>query len=161
MASELGQLARRFTFNRQTIGVICDAFESDDWSRPASADGGNTAHWILGHIATSRRILLRKLGEEIAEDDWESEFSMDSSPKGTDGYPSPATLLKTLAASDEQLVQRLEQMSDADADEEWGSKFPDGSATIGGGAHFLFFHECYHVGQLGLMRRIVGKPGFA
>ena len=40
-------------------------------------------------------------------------------------------------------------------------KFPDGSATIAGGTHFLYLHETYHLGQLGLIRRQSGKSGSA
>jgi hypothetical protein len=37
--------------------------------------------------------------------------------------------------------------------------FPDGSSTLQGGAHFLHFHETYHIGQTALLRRLAGKPG--
>jgi uncharacterized damage-inducible protein DinB len=38
---------------------------------------------------------------------------------------------------------------------------PDGSDTVAGVLHFLYFHETYHLGQLGLLRRMNGLDPFA
>jgi uncharacterized damage-inducible protein DinB len=42
-----------------------------------------------------------------------------------------------------------------------GRTLPDGSDTIAGALRFLAWHEAYHLGQLGLFRRLAGKPGRA
>ncbi|HEV7365569.1 MAG TPA: DinB family protein, partial [Gemmatimonadales bacterium] len=31
--------------------------------------------------------------------------------------------------------------------------------TVGGNMATFVFHECYHVGQTGVLRRVAGKPG--
>ncbi len=160
MTAEFSELAKRYTFNRGAIGLIVDAFQGDDWSKPASPGGGNTPHWILGHIVATRRAICRKLGADVGTEEWEADFTRDASPTGTDGYPSPAVLLDGLRECDEHMNERLERMNDDDASESWGSKLPDGSSTLGAALHFLYFHESYHTGQLGLLRRIVGQPGF-
>ncbi len=38
-------------------------------------------------------------------------------------------------------------------------KKPDDRRILGEQLHFLAFHEGYHAGQLGMLRRIVGKVG--
>ena len=38
--------------------------------------------------------------------------------------------------------------------------FPDGSKTLGDALHFMYFHETYHLGQIGYIRRMEGLPGF-
>ena len=38
---------------------------------------------------------------------------------------------------------------------------PDGANTVAGLVRFMCFHESYHIGQLGLLRRLLGKPGLA
>jgi hypothetical protein len=35
----------------------------------------------------------------------------------------------------------------------------DPNETVGSNLATLVFHECYHVGQTGVLRRVVGKPG--
>jgi hypothetical protein len=38
-------------------------------------------------------------------------------------------------------------------------EFPWGTKDLSGGMHFLHFHESYHLGQIGLIRRMAGRPG--
>lgn len=160
MTSALDDLARRFRFNETIVaGAIAD-LDDEEWSRRAGERGGNSAHWILGHVVGSRRLLLRRLGEALVEDGWEKDFSFGATPDDPSGYPAPDVLLEELAACGERLAARLGSLSNHLCGEEWGIEFPDGSRTVGEGAHFLYMHECYHVGQLGLLRRINGRPGF-
>lgn len=158
---ELAALAQRFAFNHQVLTGVLDGFDSGDWAQKPSPAGGNTAHWILGHIAGARRSVLRKLGDDLPEAPWEDYFARASKPTGTDGYPSPEELFAELESSDAALARALERLTDKEAGADWGQEFPDGGSTIADGVRFFYFHEIYHVGQLGLFRRITGKPGFA
>jgi hypothetical protein len=60
----------------------------------------------------------------------------------------------------ERLRGHLESATQAQVDAPF-REFPDGSRTVGGGVHFLHFHESYHLGQIGLLRRVTGKPGIS
>jgi len=154
-------LAARYRFNEKTAQFATTEFSDEDWSRLPSESGGNSAHWILGHLSASRRYLLRKLGAALPMADWEEAFGAGVDPVVLDGHPSPAEFAVDLEACGARLEETLGALTQEAADAEWGgSGFPDGSTTIGGGAHFLHFHESYHVGQLGLIRRICGRPGF-
>jgi hypothetical protein len=157
--SEVVSLGDRYNFNRSTIEMLVDGFGPADWARRPSDDGGNTAHWIVGHVAVARRSVLRRLGEEIPPDDWEQAFEMKVTPAGTAGYPTPEVLLEDIRASGKLLTSILAEMTPEKAAEEWGSPFPDGGTTLADGAQFMHFHESYHIGQLGLLRRISGKKG--
>ena len=156
----MNALADRFRFNEQLLAVATEGFAADDWSRAPSEQGGNTAHWILGHVALARRGLLRKLGVEVPVEAWEDHFQRGGTPDAAAAYPAPAELIADLAANGERLSERLPSLSEVERGAEWGTAFPDGSTTVAGGAHFLYFHETYHLGQIGLLRRICGKPGF-
>ena len=141
--------------------MLASDLTSEDWARQASSEGGNTAHWILGHLAAARRVLARRVGADVSNEPWEEAFGRNAKPDGTGGYPAPSILLEDMKTIGAALEQRLSGMDEAAGNEEWLEKFPDGSRTVAGGAHFLYFHEVYHIGQLGLMRRIAGKPGIA
>ena len=160
MTAPLAALADRFRFNENVLGMTSEDFEEGDWAASAGPKGGNTAHWILGHVASTRRYLLRKLGGSCAEDEWEQDFGAGAKPGENSGYPAPGELVQDILASGEKLGARMAAMSDEECRTEWGAAFPDGGTTLGDGAHFLYFHECYHLGQLGLLRRINGRPGF-
>ena len=161
MDAPLADLARRFRFHENVLAATTGAFTADDWATPPGPRGGNTPHWILGHLASTRRYLARRLGVDLPEEPWEALFPMNSQPSGTAGYPAPAALTADFAATGARLSARLLELSAAQADEEWGGTFPDGSHTLAGAAGFLHFHEAYHLGQLGLARRLRGHAGFA
>ena len=153
-------LAQQFAFNTKLSEILAEGMQSEDWSaRPAG--GGNSAHWILGHLCGARRSLLRKLGEDVPAADWESLFGMGVDTDDTTGFPPCSDLLADFTNLGGKLAVRLGTMSKEESAAPWGSAFPDGSDTLGGGARFLFFHESYHLGQIGLLRRMRGKQRFA
>ena len=161
----LADPARRYRFNTKTAAVITAALGPDDWAlRPPA--GGNSPHWILGHVVTTRRALRRMLGEELEPAAWEAGFSRGATPGAgpADGeeaaYPAPADLLADLEASDERLGPALAGLDPPALARELGHGLPDGSTTVGGAVPFLYFHEVYHLGQLGLLRRMAGQPEF-
>jgi uncharacterized damage-inducible protein DinB len=156
-------LARRLRFNEKLLAVETAGFTPEDWHLRPSAQGGNDAHWILGHVTQGRRMLARILGAAIETAPWEHGFGMNAKPDGTHaGYPDPAELARDFSASGERLEALLGDLTSERADSTWrGRPMPDGSQTLGDVLHFLYFHETYHLGQIGLLRRLAGKPGFA
>ena len=54
----------------------------------------------------------------------------------------------------ERIQAALGRVTDADL----AKPFGDGD-TVEGWLHFLQFHEAYHIGQVALLRRIVGHEG--
>lgn len=158
MTQELKSLGAFFRFNSGFLTSLVEGFEERDWAFQGEA-GGSPAIWILGHITLYRRVILRRLGQEIAEEPWEAEFKFGSKPDLAKNYPAARFFLDDFTASGETIERELNALTESQAEEPWGRKFPDGSETIRGGAHFLHFHETYHIGQLGYIRRLVGKPG--
>ena len=156
----LAALANRFHFNESLLSMVVDKFDAEDWAA-APEGGGNNPVWILGHITASRRFLLRKLGADVPDQAWEQLFGMGTQLAGPGAYPSPSTLNDHFREAGKQLTTMLGELTDSQADAPMGTTFPDGSKSLGGGAHFLYFHEVYHLGQIGILRRMRGKPGFA
>jgi len=160
MTAPLAELADRFRFNNRFLGVLTDGFGPLDWMHWPDG-GGNPALWILGHLAAMRREIRRQLGEQLAAAEWEGLFAMGSEPDGASEGPGPDALIEEFKASGDALALRLEEATPEDADRALAQTFPDGSSTLAGGMQFLYFHAVYHLGQLGLIRRMRGKPGFA
>ena len=158
MDAPLADLARQYRFNDATVQALCEGLEPRDWSRRPGDRGGNTAHWVLGHVAATRRRMLRKVGVDVPPAEWEGLFDARD-PGDPERYPAIGDLRADLARTGERLSERLEDMSPDEAAQDWGTTFPDGGHTLEGGLRFLFFHEAWHLGQLSLLRRLAGKPG--
>lgn len=158
MAKELEALGQRFLFNSMMLQNITADFAESDWQfQPQS--GGNTAHWLIGHIALYRRMIRRKTGEDFAEEAWEKLFLPRLEHYPADQFPQAGYLLDDFMQSRNQIVERFTALSDEEADADWGKEFPDGGKSIKGGCYFLHFHESYHIGQIGYIRRLIGKTG--
>lgn len=119
-----------------------------------SGSGGNTFNWVLGHIVASRNDILALLGEPPV---W-SEADAAPYVRGSHELASAAArrleaILADLDRSQERLMARLERVTG----EELAAT--RGESTMGKQLAFFQFHETYHVGQTGLLRRLAGKEG--
>lgn len=155
----LADLATRLRFNEGLLRMATGDFGDDHWGlRPA--EGANSPHWILGHVTYCRLGMLRMAGEAVPVEPWEADFHRGVTPDSGASYPAPAELIARFNAAGEELGAALARMGPEQAAAPAPREFPDGSNTVGPGLHFMYFHETYHLGQIGYARRIGGLPGF-
>lgn len=117
---------------------------------------GNCANWLVGHLLAYRDRTHQLLGLSPA---WPDYFGDPGTYKrGGDGtLDAPRTLeemLTAFRASQELVIPALEALSI-----ERLAEPASNSQTVAGQLGFLAFHEGYHAGQAGLLRRLLGKPG--
>jgi len=146
-------LAWQFAFHERAIKLNVDGI-SPEASLKRPHEGGNCINWVVGHIVSTRHGILKMLG---GEGFW-PEATVAAYARGTNGAVetplSMPDLLHDLARYGELLCARIEAL-DADA---LSAVYKD-PQTMGERLAFLAFHEGYHVGQLGLLRRLSGLPG--
>ena len=130
---------------------------TDDEALVTPAPGGNCVNWLVGHILLYRDVVHRLLGLAPA---WEGSLP-SSEPYGRgshgpmpEGVPTLAVLGAARERSQAQVLERLEQVG-AERLAERASETMTVTERLG----FLGFHEAYHVGQVGLSRRLLGKAG--
>ncbi len=158
-AASLADIPHRLKHNRLYLKLLVRGFNEADWLRPP-AEGLSNALWVLGHLAWARMMFLRRLGEELPEESWENQFSIGSRGPGSPEV-SASELLDKFTLLGRLLVDRIESMGPEDLDSPLEKPMPDGTDTVAGLVRFMCFHESYHLGQLGLLRRLNGKPGLA
>lgn len=108
----------------------------------------NCMNWVLGHLIHIRNPLLSILGEEPV---WDSEkfscYNRGEIPlERKDEFVSFDELKSYLKQSQDRLNSKLDKME---------SFNPEQIKDIS----TLCFHEIYHSGQLGYIRRVLGKTG--
>jgi uncharacterized damage-inducible protein DinB len=106
----------------------------------------NPMNWILGHLIFSRNLLLQIFGEKPL---WENfkVYDRGFNAKDTkDGFLDFEELKSLFNESQNRLMPLLE-------------KFDNLTEKGQEDATFLVLHEIYHCGQLGYMRRLLGKEG--
>jgi len=145
-------LKRLFELNHYAIGVNArDLSHEESLMGPGPA--GNCANWVLGHIVATRGAVLSLVGEQPVWDAAMGErYKRGSSPIARDAAKPFPEILESLDRSQERLVAGLARLDDEALGKDDGESLGSKLAT-------LQFHEAYHAGQLGLLRRIAGKKG--
>lgn len=121
--------------------------------------GGNCLNWVLGHIVATRDYAIQLLNQAPV---WDREiagvYQRGSDPlhDGSNAQPFEK-LVADLERSQNRLVAGLSTVSEP----ELSAPAADKSAgeTVGETLFVLQFHEAYHAGQTGLLRRIAGHEG--
>ena len=123
--------------------------------------GGNCPNWVVGHLAVAYDNLLEGLGAEtVLSPDQKTPYERGSAPLDRAHARPFAELMTDFDACHGRVVAKLASLSD----DELAAPAPysprnDPDETVGSLAALLAFHQAYHAGQAGLLRRVVGKPG--
>ncbi len=159
MLPELQATAATFAFNDGMLDRLVADFTVPDWATRDAC--GHDPRWIVGHLATYRRRALALLGAPLEPLDWEAAFVRG---KGAADLPADLDLGEVVAAfhrAHEAMAEHWDGLQAVHLARSAGRRLPDGSEDVGGAIRFLAWHETYHLGQLGLLRRLAGKPGVA
>ncbi|MEW6071846.1 MAG: DinB family protein [Planctomycetota bacterium] len=155
-------LSTQLVFTYMTAQANLDGISHAD-SLAAPPKGGNGINWVLGHVVNTRGVMLDLLGAAPVLGARGKELYGRGSKAIGPGAPclsleelrrlldaSQATLRQKLAAADEAaLAREVPDLFDAAQKTTCAVKLAQ-----------LLFHEAYHMGQIGTIRRAIGKePG--
>jgi hypothetical protein len=122
---------------------------------------GNSLNWVLGHLTCIYNNSLPLLGQQPVVDAARlAHYDRGSAPLD----PSKALGLQELTAAWNQAADRVDAgLAELSGDVLDGpapfSPTDNPDETVRSLVNTVLFHQAYHAGQLGLLRRIAGKPG--
>jgi hypothetical protein len=124
--------------------------------------GGSCLNWVLGHLTRTRNQALGVFGRSPMFP--EREFACYDDNGGVPFSRSTALPFEELKhrykALQEPLVNGLNELSAEKMDQPAPVNMTGNSReTVGSLIAALAFHEAYHVGQTGVLRRVVGREG--
>lgn len=129
---------------------------TDEESRVRPEPAGNSINWVVGHLLLTRHQMLGFMGQPELFPEGEKLAYVRGADEGYDAAAllSIDDLKERFAESQEQLQEVLLALTE----DALGRKARD-EETVEDRLLFLNFHEAYHVGQLGLLRRFTRRPG--
>jgi len=117
-------------------------------SLKTSQAGGNCINMVMGHIVSTRDTLLELFGYEgMCDEKMKHVYAQGAPLIMAEEATDINKLLKMYNESQEKIIKALPQ-TDLGGDEEKTKNL------LG-----LAFHEAYHAGQIGILRRVIGKEG--
>jgi hypothetical protein len=159
MHPELQTVANYYALGPIFIQGLVGDFTDADWR--VTDPAGHDPRWIMGHLATYRRRAAGMLGAPQPAAAWEEHFVRGTSAADLPADLDPRELVAAFQAAHEAMLGRWDLVSREELAKPLGRTLPDGTSTVGDAVRFMAYHEAYHLGQLGLLRRIAGKPGRA
>jgi uncharacterized damage-inducible protein DinB len=148
-------LVKIFEMSHMALTRNLDGITPEE-SLHAPEPGGNSLNWVLGHILWSRSNVFKLLDlPPLWEPEKTARYARGSAPVGPDDPPAPLEEIRAvLERSQEPLMKALRSLSAGQlaAVDEKGQSLAQRLAMLG-------FHEGYHGGQAGLLRRLLGHDG--
>lgn len=155
---------RKIEFARNYSQSLLADLSDDDWFwTPENV----TTHiaWQVGHLAMSEYglTLFRQRGRaeidtELMSGKFRKLFMRGTEPQSDrTAYPTPAEILAVLDRVHQQMRIELPTFADSDLDQPLDPPHA-AYATRYGALLFAGDHEMLHSGQIGMLRRLMGKP---
>ena len=123
---------------------------------------GNCLNWVVGHLTCIYNKVIPLLGEEPVADEATLKRYDRGAPPLQDG--AEALDFRDLMAAFEKASERVDAglaNLGAEALDQKAPFSPGGNPdeTVRSLLGTVFFHQAYHAGQTGILRRIAGKEG--
>jgi len=145
-----------WVFNKTLDGIT----HPESLTQPAPA--GNCLNWVAGHITATRMSTLELLGREsVWGQEWRDRYKRGSDAVTVgDDAADFADIIQAFNAAQDLVISGLSELTQERLDEPAPfSPGNDPDETVGSLLAGLVFHESYHCGQLGVLRRLLGKDG--
>ncbi|MEZ0335431.1 MAG: DinB family protein [Gemmatimonadales bacterium] len=146
---------------RDTVGANVHGLTHED-SVIEPRPGGNSLNWILGHLVWAYEQALPLLGQDPVL----RKGELDRYARGAPGLASPAEAVNfdQLTAAWSEAVERVDKglaglTADVLEQKAPGSPTKNPNETVRSLVNTILFHQAYHAGQTGVLRRIAGKSG--
>ena len=159
MLPELAATASAYAMGAKSLDGLLKDFTAEDWQVQDSC--GHNPRWVVGHLATYRNRVVALIGLQVPPAPWEAAFARGTSPADVPADLDMAEVVAAFHAAHTLIMAHLDDLTPEFLSQPAGRRLPDGSEDLGGAIRFLAWHEAYHLGQLGLLRRMAGKPGRA
>jgi DinB superfamily len=155
--SEFATTASSIGLAGTLVGEAIRIIPPHQWlERPARSS--NHVLWLVGHLATTRALVVQALSEGSVKPELDPLFAGGIPLQEDSRYPAPADVADVWSRMAVRLDGAMKGASSATLSRPVprGGRSFDG--TIGGMLAAAAFHEAYHVGQLGYLTRWLGHP---
>ena len=152
-------LVAQLSVSRNAIRRNLDGVSHEESTQPHDC-GGNSANWVVGHIVAARNSVLKNLGGKTVMPDATAAVYRRGSDGAVSGGMKLEDLISALDESQPLLIESLRKVPEQQLLAKSPFSSPAGpEATLGEAISAMVFHEAYHVGQLGILRRLLGRKG--
>jgi uncharacterized damage-inducible protein DinB len=142
-------------FNNVTEGL------SDTEANTRNSDHINNIKWVMGHMLDTRLGSMCKHTGLPADNSYHAQFGRGATLDNSTVYPSVHEITERWNEVSPLLSEAIGKIPDDVFASKSPVQPPIADDTMLGMFAFLLSHEAYHLGQLGILRKLAGKEAMS
>jgi uncharacterized damage-inducible protein DinB len=154
MDSAIESVLQGMDLNSQLYRGALEGLSREELSRRCGPESSPVI-WIAGHLVSGRYGMAGLAGIKVVGP-WQDLFKRYSRIVEPVAYPEVDEIERAWTEISSRLIGRLGQLTDVELDSPSPRKFPVADNTVRAGLAFLLWHESYHIGQMGFLRKWLG-----
>ena len=147
-------IASIFKANTDIVSKAVADVATEDWFRSPGNDS-NHLLWVMGHLVVHRGMTLKLLGRQW-ETPWAKLFARGAERVADQEYPSADELKTEWQKVSADLVPAVRNASPDLLSNAAPAGAPSFDGKLSGNIAVLAFHDAYHAGQVGYLRKWLG-----
>ena len=160
MATPTAALKTQFDLHTRLFNNVTEGI-TDEESNTRTHGLINHIKWIAGHMLHSRLNTITKVTGGQPDDTYGAQFGRGMTIDHNAPYPSMEEITSKWNAVSPAISERINNIPEEVLASKSPVQAPVADDTIRGLFSFLLSHEAYHVGQLGILRKMVGKEAMS
>ncbi len=150
----LDQIANHLKLGDHLLKTALENLSEEELHRRGGPQS-NSMLWITGHLALSRCRMLKLTGGD-RDFPWSDLFSRGSAMQTPNDYPALDQVLESWDKTSGLLLAALPKMTPEQLFAKSPQSLPGDDKSVRGALSFLVYHEAYHMGQMGYLRKMLG-----
>jgi uncharacterized damage-inducible protein DinB len=150
-------LSLQFDLHTRLFNNVLDGIDDAEADQRASQTV-NHIKWLAGHLLATR-YGFKELGGLDVENPYAELFAHGKPIDDHATYPPLDDIRERWNAISSKISEAFVNLPSEIADGPSPVNVPVGDMTLGGFLSFLMHHEAYHLGQMGILRKYLGKEG--
>ena len=139
--------------NRLYKGAL-EGLGREELNRRAGPDSSPLI-WLAGHLVLGRCGMLGLAGVS-GEAPWQELFKRSSKILAPEEYPDVRDVVGAWEKIGQRVAVQLPKLGEDELEAQSPRRFPVADRSVRAGLAFLLWHETYHIGQMGYLRKWLG-----
>ncbi len=160
MSNSASALKAQFDLQTRLYNNALDGI-TDAEAQNRNSDHVNHMKWIAGHLLNTRVDLLSRLTGGEPDTTYGAQFGRGVALDVNANYPPMEEITSRWKAAATKISEGFTQLPEEVLGAKAPVQAPVADDTFRGLLAFLVSHEAYHIGQLGLLRKMAGKEAMS
>lgn len=160
MTHSASALKAQYDLHTRLFNNALDGVDEND-ALTRSSDHVNHIKWVAGHLLNTRLDSMARMTGGAGDSTYGQQFGRGMALDPTAAYPPIDEITTKWNEVSGSISERLTTLPEDLLDSPSPGKAPIADETFRGMLAFLISHEAYHIGQLSILRKLLGKEAMS